>query len=95
MRYRLEKLNQVQFADDEIRRKELETKGFQLVSAKAPAVPDKEPAESAAEEMEAEKPVLDKEPAESVAEEAEAEKPAQGKKPAKKTKAAKGEKKDA
>lgn len=32
MKYRLEKLNQVQYADDEVRRKELEAKGFQVVS---------------------------------------------------------------
>lgn len=31
-KYRLEKLNKVQFANDEQRREELETKGFKVVS---------------------------------------------------------------
>lgn len=83
MRYRLEKLNQVQFADDEIRRRELEAKGFQLVDAKVPAVPDKEPAEGAAGENAA------------AEESGEAEEAKPAKKPAKKVKAAKGEEKDA
>ncbi len=35
MKYRLENLNQVQYADDEIRRKELESRGFQVVGTAA------------------------------------------------------------
>lgn len=35
MKYRLENLNQVQYADDEARRKELEAKGFRVVSVEA------------------------------------------------------------
>lgn len=34
MKYRMEMLNQVQYADDEIRRKELEAKGFHVVSTR-------------------------------------------------------------
>lgn len=35
MKYRLENLNQVQYADDEARRKKLEAKGFHVVSVEA------------------------------------------------------------
>ena len=35
MKYRLERLNQVQYADDELRRKELEAKGFRVVGGVA------------------------------------------------------------
>ena len=35
MKYRLERLNQVQYADDELRRKELEAKGFRVVGGAA------------------------------------------------------------
>lgn len=37
MKYRMEMLNQVQYADDEIRKKELEAKGFHVVSTRTGA----------------------------------------------------------
>lgn len=54
VKYRLEKLNQVQYADDELHRKELEAKGFQIVS-KADPGPESFEAENSVKKPEAEK----------------------------------------
>lgn len=56
--YRLEKLNEVQFAYDEERRAYLEAKGFRVVCTQGSAEPDAGPAESMTE-----KPEPDKKPA--------------------------------
>lgn len=55
MRYRLEHLNQVQYAHDESRKAELEAKGFRVVSAPGSADPDARPAEGVTEKLDPDK----------------------------------------